>query len=267
MTDSSRASLPADGADATSAAGVEDSSQAKKEKKELPWYLEIPLIIGVTFLIVFLVQTFVGRVYMIPSGSMEPTLHGCAGCAGDRIAVEKISYYFSDPQPGDVVVFAGPPSWNQSFVSHRSDNPVVRGLQDLGSYVGLVAPNENNLVKRVIATEGQTVSCQEGDPAVMVDGRPTDQSFTLNPPQFQVTGAGGSEACGGAYFGPVTVPEGNVWVMGDNRTNSGDSRVHMGDEYQGTVPVDNIRGKTVARIWPLGRMGLVDSPDIQEGAA
>ncbi|WP_413464458.1 signal peptidase I [Corynebacterium sp. 22KM0430] len=265
MTDSSRASLSADSADS---ANTSDEAKAKKEKKELPWYLEIPLIIGVTFLIVFLVQTFVGRVYMIPSGSMEPTLHGCDGCAGDRIAVEKVSYYFSEPKPGDVVVFAGTPSWNEQYVSPRSDNPVVRGFQELGSYVGLVAPDENNLVKRVIATEGQTVSCQEGDPAVMVDGEPTDQTFTLDPPQFPVgEREGGSEACGGSYFGPVTVPEGNVWVMGDNRTNSGDSRAHMGDQYQGTIPVENIRGKTVARIWPLNRIGLVDSPDIHNDAA
>ncbi|KQB85322.1 signal peptidase I [Corynebacterium oculi] len=261
MTDSSRASRAAEGS------AAEDAKATKKEKKELPWYLEIPLIIGVTFLIVFLVQTFVGRVYMIPSASMEPTLHGCDGCTGDRIAVEKVSYYFSEPKPGDVVVFAGTPSWNENFVSQRSENPVVRGFQELGSYVGLVAPDENNLVKRVIATEGQTVSCQEGDPAVMVDGEPTDQSFTLDPPQFPVVGEGGSDACGGPYFGPVTVPEGNVWVMGDNRTNSGDSRAHMGDEYQGTVPVENIRGKTVARIWPLNRIGLVDSPDLQNDAA
>nr|WP_245625708.1 signal peptidase I [Corynebacterium lowii] len=231
----------------------------------MPWYLEIPLIIGITLLIVFVVQTFIGRVYMIPSGSMEPTLHGCTGCAGDRIAVEKVSYYFSDPKPGDVVVFAGTPSWNGNFVSQRSENPVIHGLQDLGSYVGLVAPDENNLVKRIIATGGQTVSCQAGDPAVMVDGKPTDQSFILNPPQDPVGESEyGSDACGGEYFGPITVPEGNVWVMGDNRTGSADSRAHMGDEYQGTVPVENIRGKTVARIWPLDRIGLVDSPDIQD---
>ncbi len=266
VTDSANASLNPGGpgsADPPAAAAQKE----KKGKKELPWYLEIPLIIGVTFLIVFVFQTFIGRVYMIPSGSMEPTLHGCTGCTGDRIAVEKVSYYFSDPEPGDVVVFAGPPSWNGAFVSPRSENPVLRGMQELGSYVGLVAPNENNLVKRVIATGGQTVSCQEGDPAVMVDGKPTDQSFVLDPPQIPVSQEDGSEACGGPYFGPVTVPEGNVWVMGDNRTNSGDSRAHMGDQYQGTIPVENIRGKTVARIWPLDRIGLVDSLDVQDPAA
>ena len=128
------------------------------EKKTAPWYIEIPVVIALTLLAIFLLQTFVGRVYMIPSQSMEPTLHGCAGCTGDRIFVDKIGYRFGEPEAGDVVVFKGTDSWNQGFVSQRSENDVVRTLQNLGSYVGLVAPDENDLVKRVVATGGQTVS-------------------------------------------------------------------------------------------------------------
>ncbi|TNL99458.1 signal peptidase I [Corynebacterium tapiri] len=213
--------------------------------------------------IMVILQTFIGRVYLIPSASMEPTLHGCQGCTGDRIAVEKVSYYLSDPEPGDVVVFEGTDSWDVGFESHRSQNPVIRGLQTVGSYVGLVAPDENNLVKRIIAQGGQTVSCQEGDPAVMVDGKPTDQSFILQPPTYPVDPATGSEACGGPYFGPVTVPEGHYFMMGDNRTNSLDSRYHLGDEHQGTIPEENIKGKVQAIILPLSRIGSVDDPDIQ----
>lgn len=222
------------------------------------------MIIVVTMLIMVLLQTFVGRVYLIPSASMEPTLHGCEGCTGDRIAVEKVSYYLSDPEPGDVVVFEGTDSWNAGFDTQRSENAIVRGLQNAGSYVGLVAPDENNLVKRIVAKGGQTVSCQPGDPSVMVDGSPTDQSFTLQPPAYPINPETGSEACGGNYFGPVQVPDNSYFMMGDNRTNSLDSRYHLGDQYQGTIPVENIRGKVQAVILPFSRIGGVEDPDIQQ---
>lgn len=108
---------------------------------------------------------------------MEPTLHGCAGCTGDRIVVEKIGYRFGDPEPGDVVVFKGPDSWNTKYVSNRSDNVVVRGIQEVGSWVGLVPPDENDLVKRVIATGGQTVECCDDQGRVLVDGKPLDEPY------------------------------------------------------------------------------------------
>lgn len=235
----------------------------EQAEKATPWYIEIPLVVLLTLALIFVLQTFVGRVYLIPSASMEPTLHGCEGCNGDRIFVQKVGYYFSNPEPGDVVVFEGTPSWNTNYVSNRSDNAVVAGLQQLGSYVGLVAPDENDLVKRVVATGGQTVSCQAGDPAVMVDGQPIDQSYTLDPPANPVIGEEGSPQCGGKFFGPIEVPEGNVFVMGDNRTNSADSRYHMSDEFQGTIPEDNIRGKVSFIILPLTRIGPVKDREIQ----
>lgn len=226
----------------------------------------LPTVI-VVFLVLTFVQTFIGRMYLIPSASMEPTLHGCAGCKNDRILVQKLSYYFSDPQPGDVVVFAGADSWNSSFEVKRSDNVLVRGVENAGAAIGLLPNGENILVKRVIATEGQTVSCEAGDPAVMVDGQPIDQSYVKTPPEMPVDTAAGSEACGGSYFGPVTVPEGNIWVMGDNRTNSLDSRAHLGDNLQGTIPVDNVRGKVEAVVLPIPRAQLIDDPKIQHAAA
>lgn len=232
------------------------------EKQETPWYIEIPVVILLTLAIMFVLQTFIGRLYVIPSASMEPTLHGENG-SGDRIFVEKVSYYFSDPEPGDVVVFKGTDSWNTGFSSNRSNNTFVRGMQEVGSWVGLVPKDENTLVKRIVATGGQTVSCQEGDPAVMVDGKPIDQSYVLQPNFYPVDPATGSDACGGKYFGPVTVPEGNYFMMGDNRTNSADSRYHVGDEYQGTIPRENLRGKVEAVVFPLGRAGGVADPDIQ----
>lgn len=224
-----------------------------------------PVVAG--FVLLVLLQALVGRMYVIPSASMEPTLHGCAGCENDRIVVQKVSYYFTDPQPGEVVVFEGPESWNNEFQVKRSGNIIVRGAQNALAAVGLLPNGENILVKRVIATGGQTVSCEAGDPSVMVDGQPIEQSFVLDPPEIPVDPGVGSQVCGGEYFGPVTVPEGHLWVMGDNRTNSLDSRAHLGDNLQGTVPVDNIRGRVEAVILPLSRWGGVEHPEISHAAA
>ena len=247
--------------------GVPDetcSKNEKKQKKQLPWLVETLLIVVAVLAVVGLVQNTIGRQYVIPSASMEPTLHGCQGCTGDRIFVEKVSYYGDKhPEPGDVVVFKGTDSWNGAYTSPRSDNPTIHKIQDALSYVSLTPPDENTLVKRVIATGGQTVSCQAGDPAVMVDGKPIDQSYIQNPPTYPVDESNGSEECGGPYFGPVTVPEGNYWVMGDNRTNSLDSRFHMQDQYQGTIPEENIRGKVAFIFFPFTRIGGVDAIDIQ----
>lgn len=237
--------------------------EAEQAEKAMPWYIEIPVIVVVTLIVMVLLQNFVGRIYLIPSQSMEPTLHGCEGCTGDRIAVEKVSYYFSDPEPGDVVVFEGTESWDLGFENQTSNNALVRGMQNFGAAIGLTAGDENNVVKRIIAEGGQTVSCQEGDPAVMVDGQPIDQSYILQPAAFPVDPATGSEACGGQYFGPLTVPEDHYFMMGDNRTNSLDSRYHIGDQYQGTIPEENIRGKVQAIVLPFSRIGNVENPDIQ----
>ena len=209
----------------------------------------------IALVLVFVFQTFVGRVYRIPSESMEPTLHGCAGCVGDRIFVDKITYDFSDPAPGDVVVFKGPDSWNAGYQSIRSDNAAIRALETVGAVIGVVPPDENDLVKRVIAVGGQTVGGCSPQGDLLVDGQPLEEPYLVGSP----TAPGNPRNCD---FGPVTVPQGNLWVMGDNRGNSSDSRFHMYDEFQGTVPEDLVIGKVRSIILPLGRIGLVDSPDI-----
>lgn len=242
--------------------GSSESSESS-ESKEMPWYVEIPMVIVLTLVFIFLIQTFIGRLYVIPSGSMEPTLHGENG-SGDRIFVEKLTYAFDDPEPGDVIVFKGTDSWNTGFETNRSDNPVIRGVQEVGSWVGLVPKDENTLVKRIIAEGGQTVSCQEGDPAVMVDGQPIQQDYIMKPSYYPVDPSTGSDACGGQYFGPLEVPEDHYFMMGDNRTNSSDSRYHMGDGEEGTIPRENIRGKVLGIVFPLNRFGGVESPDIQQ---
>lgn len=242
----------------------EGASPKKKQKKTYPWWVEMPIIILITMLVLGAFNNFVGRMYLIPSESMEPTLHGCHGCTPDRIFVNKLAYRGDkSPEPGDVIVFVGTESWNEEYVSRRSSNGVMRGLQNLGATIGIIAPDENTLVKRVIATGGQTVQCQEGDPGIMVNGKKVDDSYTMNPPVNPIDPTTGSKECQGDYFGPVTVPENSVWVMGDNRTNSLDSRAHMGDEYQGTIPEENIVGEVESILLPFSRIGGVDSLPIQ----
>lgn len=233
------------------------------QERNTPWYIEIPIIIVIALLLSIGLQTFIGRVYLIPSESMEPTLHGCVGCTGDRIWVNKVSMNFRDPEPGDVIVFVAPESWDGSYTTNRSPNPVVNSFQTVGSWIGIVAPDENTMVKRVMATGGQTIQCREGDPGIMVDGHMLDQSYIQSPPDHLVDPATGSEACGGPYFGPVTIPDDSLWMMGDNRTNSLDSRYHIGDELQGSVPVDNVVGYATNIILPFSRISSIDTPDIQ----
>lgn len=248
-------------------------ARGKKAKKQRPFWQELPILIVIAAVIAALVVTFIGRPYVIPSQSMEPTLHGCSGCTGDRIYVEKLSYDFGDPKPGDVVVFVGPSnSWNKAYRSNRSSNVAVRGIQNFFSFFGLVPPDENDLVKRVIAVGGQTVQCCDAQGRVLVDGKPLDEPYAryLYPYQPGLAYGVKSAAANGVLinpagreFGPIKVPDGNIWVMGDNRNESADSRAHIDDEFSGTVPVKDIRGKAVFKIWPPGRIGPVRSQNPQ----
>ncbi|WP_237559696.1 signal peptidase I [Corynebacterium neomassiliense] len=238
--------------------GKPDSGKPDPGKPQRPAWLEYFVTVVVALLVLGLVNTFVGRLYQIPSESMEPTLVGCDGCTGDRIVVDKLTYRFSEPAAGDVVVFSAPAGWEDGWTSGRSGNPVIRFGQEVLSTVGILPPDEYTLVKRVVATGGQTVQCRQGDPGIMVDGKKVDDSYTLSPRAYPVDPMTGSDACQGEYFGPVTVPDNALWVMGDNRTNSRDSRYHLNDPDKGSVPVDNVIGKARFKVWPVSRIGTVD---------
>lgn len=201
------------------------------------------------------VQTFVARVYVVPSGSMKPELNGCDSCVNDRILVNKLSPLFSPPHQGDVVVFAAPDSWNKGYIPPRSNNKTLAVVQDFGSFFGLVVPRENTMVKRVIATGGQTVACLPGDSGVTVDNVPINNEFILQPAE-RVPNSGSVE-CGGRFFGPLTVPKDHIFVMGDNRTNSADSRFYTYDDNFGTVPIDNVIGTASAVVTPLERAHFI----------
>lgn len=227
----------------------------RKMKKQRSFWKELPILIVVALVFAFLIQQFLARVYMIPSGSMEETLHGCPGCTPDRILVDKVTYNFSDPAPGDVVVFKGPDPWVENELpAQGSSNAVADFFQDIGSVVGLAPPDERDFVKRIIATEGQTIECCDEQNRVMVDGQPLDEPYIHweNGDRTQLE------------FGPVTVPEDTVWVMGDNRNNSQDSRYQGGGGERGAVPVENIIGKARIIVLPPTRWDVISDHNPQQ---
>ncbi|GHF13661.1 signal peptidase I [Amycolatopsis deserti] len=239
-------------------AGANGKRRRRKPKKQRSFWVELPILIVVALALAFVFQQFLARVYTIPSGSMETTLHGCTGCYGDKVLVDKITYDFTDPEPGDVVVFKGPEPWVENeAATERSSNAVVRFFQNIGSVFGLAPPDERDFVKRIIATGGQTVECCDAQNRVVVDGKALDEPYIHweNPSDQQQDS-----------FPPVKVPDGYVWVMGDNRNDSCDSRCQGGGGVRGAVPVDNIIGKARIIVLPPGRWGGVSDHNPQAAA-
>jgi len=197
-----------------------------------------------------LVSAFVARLYAIPSGSMETTLHGCAGCSNDRVLVDKVTYRFSTPQSGDIVVFTVPESWHNVELPQAQppSNPIARALGSIGAAFGMERPGQTDFIKRVIAVGGQTVSCCDTRNRLIVDGRSVDEPFVYFAPEY---GKAQQDP-----FGPVLVPQGQLWVMGDSRNNSVDSRA----PDNGPIPVDSVVGKARWIVVPLGRFGPLRIP-------
>ncbi|HKN98089.1 MAG TPA: signal peptidase I [Pseudonocardiaceae bacterium] len=228
----------------------------EKRRRKLPFWIELPVLVVVALLFTFLVQTFVARVYVIPSGSMERTLNGNNG-TGDRILVDKVVYDFHSPRPGDVIVFKGPPGWDQTeFFPNTSSNPVVGWLRQLGASIGVAKPNEYDLVKRVIAVGGQVVQCCDSKNRTVVDGKPLDEPYVY----WQPNRPGPNLQL---HYGPVSIPQGYLWVEGDNRANSDDSRYQNGGGIQGVVPVSDVIGKARTIIWPPSRWQGIGDHDPQ----
>src|SRR4051794_25896986 len=231
-------------------------SRRRGEAKKGSLLRELPVLLLIAFVLALVVKTFFVQAFFIPSGSMEQTLHGCTGCTGDRVLVNKVPYWFGEPEPGDIVVFRGPDTWSPEITVAEPGNWVSGALLSLGRAIGVAPPSENDYVKRVIATSGQTVQCCDADGNVTVDGKPLDEPYI-----YQNSPLSGGPT--GREFDPVTVPGGRLWVMGDHRSASADSREHMGDKYSGTIAVDDVIGKAALIVWPISRFGVVHAPDIQ----
>jgi len=200
--------------------------------------IELPLLLVLAALIAFGVKSVVAQAFYIPSGSMLPQLQ-----INDRVVVSKLAYRLHDPRRGDIVVFDAPP--HQEFQQAQTKRGfAARWARKLGEAVGLIQPSTSEFIKRVIALPGETVEGRSG--RVYIDGRRLEEPYLK-----QATLASPSD------FGPFTVPSGAVWVMGDNRSNSCDSRCFPLRGDSPFIPESTIVGRTVLRVWPLGHAAFL----------
>jgi signal peptidase I len=189
-------------------------------------WVELPLLLVAALGLSLLVRANVAQAFYIPSGSMEPQLE-----VGDRVLVSRTAYRLHDVNRGDVVVFPSP-----AGTEGDDGNVVTRVASDLLEAVAIRKPDDDELIKRIIALPGETISAHDG--TVVIDGRQLEEPYLADE---VVTND----------FDAVMVPEGHVFVMGDNRGNSSDSRVI------GTIDIDTIVGRAIARIWPPDRRAFL----------
>jgi signal peptidase I len=212
----------------------------QRGQRHLPFWLELVLLLGLALGLAIGIKALFVQAFYIPSGSMNDTL-----VFNDRILVEKVSYWGSGaPQRGDIVVFADPGGWLDAGEDPHAQNVVAHALEVVGLF-----PTGGHLVKRVIGVGGDTVACCDKQGRVTVNGTPLHEQSYLAPGQRP-----------SSITFREKVPAGYLWVMGDNRSESADSRVHLGDPGGGFVPVDNVVGKVFSVIWPLDHATFVSRP-------
>ncbi|EFL22914.1 signal peptidase I [Streptomyces himastatinicus ATCC 53653] len=220
--------------------------QRIKRRRRRSAVREIPILIGVALVIALVLKTFLVQAFVIPSGSMEQTIK-----IGDRVLVDKFTPWFgSKPTRGDVVVFKDPGGWlEDERKPPEEDPPVIKQGKEFLTFIGLLpSSDEQDLIKRVVAVGGDTVACCDGNGRVTVNGTPLNESY-LYP----------GNAPSQRKF-KVTVPAGRMFMMGDHRSNSADSRVHLDETYQGTVADESVVGRAVVIAWPFGHMRQLEEP-------
>jgi signal peptidase I len=210
-----------------------------RTSRPLPVWAETIVLLVLALVVSAVIKTFFVQMFFVPSGSMRPLF-----VDDDRILVQKISYWTGSVQRGDVVVFDDPGGrWLGSEGVPRL-SPLQKGLSEVGLY-----PTGGHLVKRVIGIGGDRVACCDASGRVTVNGVPLDEKSYVMP---------GSPPSERPFH--VTVPKGRIWVMGDNRSNSEDSRFHRDLPGNGTVPDRDVVGKVWAIVWPLSRAHLLHEP-------
>lgn len=187
---------------------------------------EVLLVLLIAALVAVLIQSFLMKAFVIPSSSMSPTLQ-----IGDRVMVEKVTYYFRKPRTGDIIVFRYPPT---APGATNTTNLLFWPFEQIGETLHLAhRTGSSPYVKRVIASGGQTVEMRKGQ--VYVDGKELKEDYKV-PDSYDMA--------------PTVIPDGQLFVMGDNRPNSRDSR------YWGYVPVRSVIGKVFLIWWPPSHFGV-----------
>ena len=222
-----------------------EHGRQKKQQQQRSFWKELPILIGIALVLALLIKTFLVQAFSIPSDSMQDTLQ-----RGDRVLVDKLTPWFgSEPERGEVVVFHDPDNWLAG-----EPTPDPNALQKALSFIGLMpSAEEKDLIKRVVGVGGDTVECKGTGP-LKVNGKALDEPYVYpgNTPCSQ-------DDQGGQF--KVKVPEGHIWVMGDHRQNSRDSRYNTADKNQGFVPVDKVVGRAVVIAWPINRWTNLPVPD------
>lgn len=214
--------------------------QPKGSRKALPLWAETILLLVTALVLAIVIKSFFIQAFYIPSPSMVPAL-----VKNDRILVEKMSYWGGGtPQRGDIVVFKDPGHWLSAEESSPPTNGFTKLLTDIGLY-----PSGGHLVKRVIGVGGDRVICCDKQGHITVNGTALHEKSYL--PQ-------GTKPSLTRF--DIRVPQGDLWVMGDNRGDSWDSRGHMGDPGGGYVPADLVVGKVFALVWPFSRAEIIHRP-------
>ncbi len=231
--------------DATHHRGAGPGRPDPQPRKPRSFWKELPILVVIALVLALLIKTFLVQAFSIPSDSMQNTLQ-----QGDRVLVDKLTPWFgSKPERGEVVVFHDPDDW---LAGEPAANP--NALQTVLSWIGLMpSAQEKDLIKRVIGVGGDTVSCSGTGP-LMVNGKALNEPYVY-PGNTPCT----NDDQGGQFT--VKVPKGDIWVMGDHRQNSRDSRYNQSDKHHGMVPVNEVVGRAIVKAWPINRWGTLPIPD------